>query len=211
MYYKIRDDIQTEQRKKQISDFIFTELVLFIILFMSVVIFLNTHVFFNVLVDGPSMQPTMYTGDVLKANMLKETKRGDIIVIDGVKKNSKGGYDWLIKRAIAFGGETVEIKNGKVYVYKTGTPEKELKEDYLPAGRQTWLDKNNKDQTLKVEVPEGHIFYLGDNRDNSTDSRQYGTCKESQIVGVVSDFALSTRDVTKFFYKIGQVLRGEAD
>ena len=206
MYYTIRDDLRTEERKKRISDFIFTEVVLFVILFMSVVIFLNTHVYFNVLVDGPSMEPTMYTGNVLKANRLKDVERGDIIVIDGVKKNTKGGYDWLIKRAIAFGGETVEIKDGKVYV-----DGKVQKEDYLPAGRQTWLDKNNKSQTLTLLVPEGHVFYLGDNRDNSTDSRHYGTCKESQVVGVVSDFALETRGVTKFFYQIGQFLRGDSD
>ncbi len=201
--YKIADSLKERFRKKERSDFIFLIVILFVALVMSVIIFLNTHVFFNVLVDGPSMEPTMYTGDVLMAVKTDEVKRGDIIVIDGEKYNSATRkYDWLIKRAVAFEGERVEIKDGKVYI--NGNP---LDEPYLPEGRVT----EAQDWTGEITVGKDQIFYLGDNRGNSSDSRyeKYGTCDEDQIVGVVKDWALDVKWLSGFFYDVGKFFRGE--
>ena len=201
--YKIADSLKERFRKKERSDFIFLIVILFVALVMSVIIFLNTYVFFNVLVDGPSMEPTMYTGDVLMAVKTDEVKRGDIIVIDGEKYNSATKrYDWLIKRAIAFEGEKVEIKDGKVYI--NGNP---LDEPYLPEGRVT----EAQDWTGEITVGKDQIFYLGDNRGNSSDSRyeKYGTCDEDQIVGVVKDWALDVKWLSGFFYDVGKFFRGE--
>ena len=202
--YKIADSLKERVRKKERSDFIFLIVVLFVALIMSVVIFLNTYVFFNVLVDGPSMQPTMYTGDVLLAVRTDEIKRGDIIVIDGEKQNSNGGYDWLIKRAIAFEGETVEIKFGRVYIN-----DKQLAEPYL--------SNSEVGITLPMEwekrtIGKGEIFYLGDNRVNSSDSRysKYDTCKKSQVVGVVREWALDVKWLSSFFFNVGKFFRGKA-
>ncbi len=199
MYIKVTDNLKERVQKKNKSDVTFTAVVLSIILAMFVLLTLNTYVFFNVVVDGRSMAPTLQSGDVLVATRHFEVKRGDIIVIDGEKSNGKGGYEWLIKRAIAFGGETVEIKGGRVII--NGVP---LEEDYLPANCYTpeyeWIKRTLKD---------GEIFYLGDNRTNSEDSRRsYGTCKESQIVGVVGNWALSIRWLNGFFYDIGKIIRG---
>ena len=204
--YKIADSLKERVRKKERSDFIFLIVVLFVALIMSVVIFLNTYVFFNVLVDGPSMQPTMYTGDVLLAVRTDEIKRGDIIVIDGEKQNSNGGYDWLIKRAIAFEGETVEIKFGRVYINDSDKP---LEEIYLPADVITTVSDGGK---TRWEIGEGEIFYLGDNRVNSSDSRysKYDTCKKSQVVGVVREWALDVKWLSSFFFNVGKFFRGEA-
>ncbi len=202
--YKITDNLKERFRKKEKSDFIFIIVVLFVALVMSVIIFLNTHVFFNVLVDGPSMEPTMYTGDVLMAVKTDEIKRGDIIVIDGEKYNATTkSYDWLIKRAIAFEGETVEIKeDGKVYINGNS-----LDEPYLPEGRIT----EAQDWVGAITVGKDQVFYLGDNRGNSSDSRyeQYGTCNEDQIVGVVKDWALNVKWLSGFFYDVGKFFRGE--
>lgn len=201
--YKIADSLKERFRKKERSDFIFLIVVLFVALVMAVIIFLNTYVFFNVLVDGPSMEPTMYTGDVLMAVKTDDIKRGDIIVIDGEKYNtSTKSYDWLIKRAIAFEGEKVEIKDGKVYI--NGNP---LDEPYLPEGRIT--EEHNWIGEITVGV--GQIFYLGDNRGNSSDSRyeKYGTCGKNQIVGVVKDWALDVKWLSGFFYDVGKFFRGE--
>ena len=201
--YKIADSLNERFIKKERSNFIFLIVVLLVALIMSVVIFLNTHVFFNVLVEGPSMQPTMYTGDVLIAVRTDDIKRGDIIVIDGEKYNtSTKGYDWLIKRAIAFEDDVVEIKFGKVYVN-----DKMLSEPYLPEGTITVANEGN---TI-WKVGEDEVFYLGDNRSNSSDSRydKYGTCKESQIVGVVKDWALDIKWLSGFFYDVGKFFRGE--
>ena len=201
--YKIADSLKERFRKKERSDFIFLIVVLFVALVMAVIIFLNTYVFFNVLVDGPSMEPTMYTGDVLMAVKTDDIKRGDIIVIDGEKYNtSKKSYDWLIKRAIAFEGERVEIKDGKVYI--NGNP---LDEPYLPEGRVT----EAQDWTDGITVGAGQIFYLGDNRGNSSDSRyeKYGTCGKNQIVDVVKDWAPDVKWLSGFFYDVGKFFRGE--
>ncbi|MBP5467340.1 MAG: hypothetical protein J6Y43_07260, partial [Clostridia bacterium] len=57
-------------------------------------------------------------------------------------------------------------------------------------------------------VPEGQIFYLGDNRARSADSRSaFGPCEEKQIVGVVGDFALKTKGINKFFDKISGAIK----
>jgi len=197
--HKITDSLSERGRKTAISNLIFYEMILVFLLVITIIITLNTYVFFNVLVDGSSMYPTLKTGDVLVANRQRETAFGDIIVIDGEKTDGKGGYEWLIKRAIAFEGQTVEITDGKVII-----DGKVLQEDYLPKG--TYTKERSWETTT---LGKGEVFYLGDNRGNSEDSRGvYGTCKRSQIVGVVEEWSLSMRWLNGAFYKIGRFVRG---
>lgn len=197
--HKITDSLSERERKTAISNLIFYEMILVFLLVITIIITLNTYVFFNVLVDGSSMYPTLKTGDVLVANRQRETVFGDIIVIDGEKTDGKGGYEWLIKRAIAFEGQTVEITDGKVII-----DGKVLQEDYLPKG--TYTKERSWETTT---LGKGEVFYLGDNRGNSEDSRGvYGTCKRSQIVGVVEEWSLSMRWLNGAFYKIGRFVRG---
>ena len=198
--YKINDSLTERIQKEKRGDFWFVEILLIIALFMSIVLTLNTYVFFNVVVDGPSMLPTMRTGDVLVANRYKAVEQGSIIVIDGEKQDGQGGYYWLIKRAIAFEGDTVEIKNGLVYVN-----DKAIEEPYLKSGTLT-AEHDWEKQTLG----KGEVFYLGDNRTNSSDSRlaKYGTCQKEQIVGVVEESSFGWRWLNGFIYKIGNVIRG---
>lgn len=82
-----------------------------------------------------------------------------------------GNNEDLIKRVIAVGGDTVEGKDGRVFV--NGRP---LDEPYLPAGTQT-------SPFGPVEVPPGRLWVMGDNRGNSDDSRNFGTIPESSVVG----------------------------
>ena len=155
------------------------------------VMLINTYVIFNVYVLGPSMKPTLKTGDVLIANRLKEPTRGDIIIVSGAKAGSK---DWLVKRVIAVGGETVEIKEG--YVFING--EKLSSEPYA-IGDGVTEPAENKPSVFTVG--ENEFFYLGDNRTNSNDSRVYGTCKREQIVGVVSEWSVNNKESVTNFYK----------
>ncbi len=199
-----------QKKKRSVLEIILWITLSLIILLSSTLIILNRVVFFSVYVDGPSMSPTLSSGDVLFVNKKFELKEGDIIVIDGEKQNDNGtGYEWLIKRAIVIGEKdavkVVEIKNGKVFVgYKNQILE-ELKEDYLKKGTITEPDEDNLGEygqpITRWEINEGEVFYLGDNRGNSRDSRsEYGTCKTSQVKGVVSDFALSFRWLSGFMY-----------
>ncbi len=204
--------ILEQKKKKSVFEIILWITLSLIILLSSILIVLNRVVFFSVYVDGPSMNPTLNSGDVLFVNKNYELKEGDIIVIAGEKDNSQ----WIIKRAIAIGEKdrvrVVEIKDGKVFVgYKNQILE-ELKEDYLKKGTITSPDENNKGENNKPitrwELEEGEVFYLGDNRTNSTDSRSYyGTCQTSQIKGTVGDFALSFRWLSGFMYKTSEFFK----
>lgn len=190
--YKINDSLIEQKQKKRKSDFRFIVVLAFIALIMAIIATLNTYVFFNVVVDGSSMRPTLSSGDVLVANRQAGYERGSIVVIGGVKEY------WLIKRVIAVEGDNVEIKEGRVYINGN-----ELDEPYLSSSAYTdELDWET------CTLGEDEIFYLGDNRTNSSDSRSYGVCKERNIVGVVEGWSLSIRGLNKIIYDIGKFFRG---
>ena len=128
---------------------------------------------------------TLSSGDEIIARKNREAKVGDIVIISGEREDA-----YIIKRVIAVGGQTVKIEDG--YVFVDGV---KIDEPYLDSQGQTkahlWQER-----TLK----EDEIFFLGDNRLNSEDSRgKYGTCKESQIAGVVPNWVRSLKGVIKIF------------
>lgn len=169
--------------KKKGSDIAFILTIFLLVAIMVVVIFLNTFVFFNVRVSGPSMQPTLYTGNVLVANRYGKIERGAIIIIKGEKP---GSDDLLIKRVIGLPGDTIEFVDG--YVKVNG---ERLEENYLSEQGKTFHD------TPSIEVMENEVFYLGDNRQNSSDSRHYGTCEMEQILGVVELWSLKFKNIKR--------------
>lgn len=191
--YKVSDSLVERIEKQRKIDQRFLKTIAIILMFISIIIVINTHVFLRVVVDGYSMYPTMKTGDVLTANRFVTPKRGDIVVIDK-------GDKLVIKRVIALELDVVEINDGIVKVNG-----KVLDEDYVVEG---YTDP--EDDYPKTHVPRGHIFYLGDNRGNSLDSRTTGTCPIDQVVGVVTPFSMSMRGVSNFFYEIGNFFRGGA-
>lgn len=187
---------------------------------LALFVFLNAFVFSCVIVSGSSMYPTLENGDVLVMNRVKNPDYGDVVVIDKIKPVNKNGeisYEWLIKRVIAKGGDTVDIKDGAVWLKKIGEDEfLLLEENYVSDGNATVAEKRggkNEITEYPYTVPKGEIFFLGDNRGVSMDSRYYGTCKEEDVVGVVSDtgvkikgFLTGINDVSAKFRKF---LRGD--
>ena len=89
----------------------------------------------------------------------QEIKRGDIITFMSDLETGDGQKKMLVKRVIGLPGESVEIKGGSVFINGVA-----LEEDYT-------RDGYTEGEMSEVTVPEGHIFVLGDNRQNSTDSR----------------------------------------
>ncbi len=134
-------------------------------------------------VNGPSMNQTLQDKDILLVSELfYKPTRGDVIVC----QNEYIGFEEpIVKRIIAVAGDTINIDFDNWQVYVNGEP---IKEDYVNyiAGmpmRQLSFERYGSDYV----VPEGHVFVMGDNRNNSNDSRSYlvGPIDERLIVGHV--------------------------
>ena len=185
--YKIRNSIlENIQREEKLNRRFLAFTALFVGL-LCVIFFLFTEVYFNVLVEGDSMKPTLKSGDVLTVNSLKEVERGDIIIIEN---NGK----LIVKRVIALPYDRVRIKDG--YVYVNGN---RIEENYvLKQGATENFMWGEEDHLLKKD----EIFYLGDNREDSSDSRIYGTCNYGEVMGVVEDWSLNPNSVQRLFNRI---------
>ena len=134
-----------------------------IIVAVALAFCIRTFLFEPYLVEGSSMYPSLVNHERLIVDKLSyfvgDPKKGEIVVFRFPKDESRD----FIKRVIAVGGDTVEMRNGKVLV--NGTM---LQEDYIyktdPKGK-------NMSNYPKTVVPKDTIFVLGDNRNNSEDSR----------------------------------------
>ncbi len=146
------------------------DLIETVVLALVVSMLIKAFVFETTLVDGPSMQPGLHTGERLVLNKvvyrLRLPRRGEIVVFR-YPKNPKKDF---IKRVIGLPGERVAIVDGTVYI--NGEP---------------WVETHpmvpQKTNFAEVIVPPGTIFVLGDNRPNSEDSRMFGPVPLKNIKG----------------------------
>ena len=135
-----------------------------LVLALVALILLFTFVGRIIGVDGSSMYPTLHHGDMLLLQSVGyEPKQGDVVVLH---KDFGDVETPIVKRVIAVGGQTVEIDYDTGTVYVDGQP---LEEDYImePMVRP----ESPYLQGTYWEVPEGSVFVMGDNRNNSSDSR----------------------------------------
>ncbi len=157
---------------------------------LAVLILLFTFVLRIIVVSGPSMENTLQNGDAMLVWTLGYAPRqGDIVVL------TKRSYqeDSIVKRVIATGGQSVDIDYDTGTVYVDGMA---LEEDYIKEPMQI---PNYGDVVNHITVPEGCIFVMGDNRNQSADSRypEIGIVDERCVIGRVvmvlfpfSDFGL---------------------
>jgi signal peptidase I len=140
-----------------------------ILIAVVLAIIIRLFVFEPFNVSGPSMKETMHTGDLVIVNKLiykiRDPKPGEVIVFHAPEHKD------YIKRVIALPGEKLEARNNKVYING-----KEIKEPYL-------ADNVRTQDFSEVIVPPGHIFVMGDNRMDSTDSRVLGPISIDKLVG----------------------------
>ncbi len=139
-------------------------------------LFLNKVVFINATIPSGSMENTIQEGDRLLGLRLaywnSEPERGDIIIFK-YPDNEEENY---IKRIIGLPGETVEIKDAKIYINGSKTP---LEENYL---KDEWIEETGP---YYYEVPKDSYLVLGDNRNNSKDARYWINTyvTKEQIIG----------------------------
>ena len=145
------------------------------IIFVVVVVFIvNNVLLINAKIPSESMEDTIMTGDRIFGNRLayinKDPQRFDIVIF----KYPDDETQLFIKRVIGLPGETVEIRDGKVYIDGSETP---LDDSFTP-------DPPQGDWGPEV-VPEGSYFMLGDNRNRSKDSRFWTNTfvKKEKILG----------------------------
>jgi signal peptidase I len=143
-----------------------------ILLAFALALFIITFVVQSFIVTGPSMEPTLHSGERLLINKFiyrfTQPKPGDIVVFHPAVRPR----DDYIKRVIAVAGQTVEIRDGRVWV--DGKP---LAEPYL--------SEATYGQFGPVRIPQGRLFVLGDNRNNSQDSRypEVGLVPLKSVIG----------------------------
>lgn len=167
----------------------------FILCVLIGTIVINTFIFRSFNVVGPSMEPTMKTGDRLIVNRLPVTwaqlqnqpyvpKRGEIIVFKNPQYNVGTGDEYIVKRVIGLPGERVTVKNGAITVYNSENPNG-FNPDNLTNGEPGSPTSGDVD-TL---VTEGTLFVAGDHReaDFSFDSRSgLGLIPFYDVVGPVA-------------------------
>ena len=141
------------------------------------VVLLFTFVVRLIGVDGHSMVPTLQDGDrllVTTSLLSGEYQYGDIVII---QKGSFAGGEPIVKRVIATEGQTVDIDFVTGTVYVDGEA---LQEDYI--NELTFTEEGTE---FPLTVPEGSIFVMGDNRNGSSDSRDYrlGTVDTRYVIG----------------------------
>ncbi len=144
---------------------------------VAIALLIRTFLFEPVRVDGHSMDDTLANGEIMFVSkpeyLLGEPQRGDIVIC----KFPGRGRTLFVKRLIGLPGDTVEVKGNVVYVNGEA-----ITEDYLSP------ERNDDGRSMRaVALSEDQYFVMGDNRDNSHDSRagDVGPLTRSQIIGHV--------------------------
>ena len=160
-------DTPVKSTKREVLEWVYS-----IAIALAIALLLRNFVVTFVRVDGNSMVPTLENNErLLVVRLGYQPKQGDIVILD--PPNGRGPY---VKRVIGMPGQTVSFENGNLYI------DGELqKEDYVnnstyPTGGQS-----------SFTVPEGTVFVMGDNRENSHDSRagDVGFIKNEKVLGKV--------------------------
>lgn len=162
----------TEQKKSLLADIL--ELVRFTIIVLLIVIPLRMFVAQPFIVNGDSMKPTFHNGDYLIVDEISykrnEPERGQVIVF----RLPSNLQRFLIKRIIGLPGETISISGSKISITEKNGVVVQLDEEYILedfSSYGTWT------------LAEDEYFVMGDNRNNSSDSRSWGILNKEFIVG----------------------------
>ncbi len=188
------DDNPTENQQHSVRREVLSWVWMLVIVVVIVVV-LMTVILINARVPSGSMEPTVMTKDRLIgfrfSYWFRDAQRGDLVLF----RYPVDEDEMFIKRVIGLAGETVDIRDGKIYIDGSDTP---LDENYL-AEAWTW---NN--DGLHYEVPEDCYFVLGDNRNHSADSRVWAEA------AIEEGLAATPEEAEKYTYVTQKELQGKA-
>lgn len=126
------------------------------------------------IINGDSMEPTFESGEYLIVDevtyKLGEPQRGEVIIFKFPKNQSK----FFIKRIVGLPNESIEIKNGKIFITDATGETKEYIEEYIT---------EKTDGNIEIKLGKEEYFVMGDNRIVSSDSRRWGPVQKNLIVG----------------------------
>lgn len=193
--------VEEEPEEEQKHRSFWRELPVLIVIAFVIALLIKTFLLQAFYIPSASMEPTLKVGDRVLVEKLGyrwgEPGRGDVVVferdlaaiVSAVEEENEpfwddivnsfkslfgfptGGKQDFIKRVIGVGGDSIEGKDGRVFVNG-----EQIEEPYLPEGTET--------STFgPTEVPQGEIFVMGDNRGNSDDSRNFGPVPIDSVVG----------------------------
>ena len=190
-----RDVSRTKDKKSDSGRAFWKELPVLIVVALVVAVLIKTFLVQAFFIPSASMRDTLLEGDRVMVNKLAfrfgEPQRGDVVVFDSPLEDSSDGGNFvgaivrnigealglstpdtaLIKRVIAIGGDTIEIRDNSLFINGTA-----IDEPYLTRSVQM-------PDLEPLRVPADHVFMMGDNRNQSEDSRRFGPVPESSIIG----------------------------
>lgn len=153
-----------------------------------------SYVFRTYSVDGPSMQPTLYTNDKLIVWKVPKTwslitghqwvpKRGSIVIFkeSNLLACGQSGTKDLVKRVIGLPGNKIVIKNGVVTVYSKNHPNGFVPDNTLGYNKNHIIPSSYPSE--QIQLSSNQLFVMGDNRTVSCDSRIFGPINTSQLIG----------------------------
>lgn len=171
-------------------------IVLFVVVVAGVQLLMH-FVLSKDVVQGTSMQPTLQDGDRLYSLRHKQIKRNEIVVIDAPDKPG----ELYIKRVIGMPGDSVQVKNEKLYINGNRVAQPYLKQSFMSqelkdyASQQGLATNSLKftynfslstlKSTQRKTVPKGEYFVMGDNRLVSHDGRDFGFIPKNKVQSVV--------------------------
>jgi signal peptidase I len=164
----------------------FIETAVSMVMIFLAVVFIRYTIITPFLVHGSSMEPTMHSGDLILVNKvgynsilgfdMNKAKRGDVVVV----RPPDNVNTFYIKRIVGLPGETIEVQSSSVLIYNdeyiNGVT---LDEEYLDFSKISGRNIKQQQHVLK----DNQYFVMGDNRNASRDSRNFGPIHHSNIVG----------------------------
>lgn len=174
-------DITADKPKEEPKKSLLRETVETILIAGILALIIRTYIVQPFKIPSGSMKQTLQIGDHILVNKFiyrfKDIERGDIIVFKYPKDEKRD----FIKRTIALAGDKLEVKNRMVYVNDKPTNPPYIYHDEVYIDDEYYHPRDNLGP---ITIPKGKVFVMGDNRENSLDSRYWGFLDTNKIKGM---------------------------